>query len=500
MLTLGFRSGQTVRMVTATNVSILTVTLYLLDLAIKVVALGLVPEGRRPSSASAWLLLILFLPVIGLLVFWLIGSPFVDRGRRRRQAAAGEVISGALTAETDDLLPVPAGSTLNTLVVLNRRLGWLPAVDGNKAELFSDYDESIAAMAREVRTAERYVHVEFYIMSWDSTTKDFFGALAEVADRGVKVRLMFDHIGTARIPGYRDMIKKLEQTAIEWHPMLPVQPLKGRWRRPDLRNHRKIVVVDGRVAFVGSLNMIDASYHNRKHERAGRKWRELVMQLSGPVVLSLNIVFATDWYLETDEALREDVQPYPYEVEPGDVLCQVVPSGPGFPDENNLRLFNSLIYSAQRRLSITSPYFVPDDSLLYAITTAAQRGIDVELFVGEQGDQFMVHHAQSSYYRTLLNAGVKIYLYPAPFVLHSKHFSVDDNVAVIGSSNMDIRSFNLDFEVSVMCVSRSLTTAMRQVEDHYRSLSRELTLAEWNRRPLRKRYIDNVMRLTSALQ
>lgn len=380
------------RTVTATNVSLLTVALYLLDLAIKVVALGLVPEGRRPSSASAWLLLILFLPVIGLVAFWLIGSP-----------------------------------------------------------------------------------------------------------RGVKVRLMFDHIGTSRIPGYRNMIKKLKHTAIEWHPMLPVQPLKGKWRRPDLRNHRKIVIIDGRVAFVGSLNMIDASYHNRKHERAGRKWRELLMQVSGPVVFSLNIIFATDWYLETDEVLREDVQPYASEMEPGEVLCQVVPSGPGFPDENNLRLFNSLIYSAQRRLSITSPYFVPDDSLLYDITTAAQRGIDVELFVGEPGDQFMVHHAQSSYYKALLKAGVKIYLYPAPFVLHSKHFSVDDDVAVIGSSNMDIRSFNLDFEVSVMCLSRSLTTAMRQVEDHYRS-SRELTLVEWARRPLRKRYIDNVMRLMSALQ
>ena len=380
------------RTVTATNVSLLTVALYLLDLTIKVVALGLVPEGQRPSSASAWLLLILFLPVIGLVAFWLIGSP-----------------------------------------------------------------------------------------------------------RGVKVRLMFDHIGTSRIPGYRNMIKKLKHTAIEWHPMLPVQPLKGKWRRPDLRNHRKIVIIDGRVAFVGSLNMIDASYHNRKHERAGRKWRELLMQVSGPVVFSLNIIFATDWYLETDEVLREDVQPYASEMEPGEVLCQVVPSGPGFPDENNLRLFNSLIYSAQRRLSITSPYFVPDDSLLYDITTAAQRGIDVELFVGEPGDQFMVHHAQSSYYKALLKAGVKIYLYPAPFVLHSKHFSVDDDVAVIGSSNMDIRSFNLDFEVSVMCLSRSLTTATRQVEDHYRS-SRELTLVEWARRPLRKRYIDNVMRLMSALQ
>jgi cardiolipin synthase len=296
------------------------------------------------------------------------------------------------------------------------------------------------------------------------------------------------------------MIKKLKQTAIEWHPMLPIQPLKGKWHRPDLRNHRKIVVVDGQIAFVGSLNMIDASYHNRKHEQAGRKWRELVMQVSGPVVFSLDIVFATDWYIETDEILREDVRPHPYEVEPGDVVCQVVPSGPGFPDENNLRLFNSLIYSAQRRLSITSPYFVPDESLLYAITTGAQRGIDVVLFVGEQGDQFMVHHAQRSYYEALLRAGVRIYLYPAPFVLHSKHFSVDDDIAVIGSSNMDIRSFNLDFEVSVMCVSRSLTTAMRQVEDNYRSLSHELAPAEWRRRPLPKRYLDNVMRLTSALQ
>ena len=170
------------------------------------------------------------------------------------------------------------------------------------------------------------------------------------------------------------------------------------------------------------------------------------MQLSGPVVLSLNIVFATDWYLETDEALREDVQPYAYEVEPGDVLCQVVPSGPGFLDENNLRLFNSLIYSAQRRLSITSPYFVPDDSLAvrHHDGRAARHRRRVVRWRGGRP----VHGPSRSelLLQALLNAGVKIYLYPAPFVLHSKHFSVDDNVAVIGSSNMDIRSFNLDFE------------------------------------------------------
>ena len=133
-----------------------------------------------------------------------------------------------------------------------------------------------------------------------------------------------------------------------------------------------------------------------------------------------------------------------------------MPSGPGFITENNLRLFNTLIYSAQHRISICSPYFVPDDSLLYAVTTAAQRGVDVELFVSEKGDQFLVHHAQQSYYKALLEAGVRIYLYRAPFVLHAKHFTIDDEVAVLGSSNMDMRSFSLNLEVSVMLLGADI--------------------------------------------
>ena len=178
----------------------------------------------------------------------------------------------------------------------------------------------------------------------------------------------------------------------------------------------------------------------------------------------------------------------------------MVPSGPGFVTENNLRMFTTLLYSAQRRISITSPYFVPDESLLYAVTTAAQRNVDVELFVSEVGDQFMVYHAQRSYYQALLEAGVRIYLYPAPYVLHAKHFTVDDDVAVIGSSNMDLRSFALNYEVSVMLLGPDIVGRMRGVQDTYRSLSRELTREEWETRSHRSRYVDNVMRLTSALQ
>jgi cardiolipin synthase len=298
-------------------------------------------------------------------------------------------------------------------------------------------------------------------------------------------------------------VKRLDASGLAWRPMMPVRPLRGEFRRPDLRNHRKIMVVDGEVAFTGSQNLIEPSYNNPKHRKVGREWVELMARLRGPIVPTLNVVFATDWLSETDESLEaqlEDQLQPPANSAPGNGAAQVVPSGPGFSTENNLRLFNTLIYSAQHRISICSPYFVPDDSLLYAITTAAQRGVDVELFVSEKGDQFLVHHAQQSYYKALLEAGVKIYLYKAPFVLHAKHFTIDDEVAVLGSSNMDMRSFSLNMEVSVMLLGAEIVDSMRSVEDTYRDISHELKLEDWMRRPLAARYVDNVARLTATVQ
>jgi cardiolipin synthase len=178
----------------------------------------------------------------------------------------------------------------------------------------------------------------------------------------------------------------------------------------------------------------------------------------------------------------------------------VVASGPGFVTENNLRLFNTLIYGARRRLSLVSPYFVPDESLLYAVTTAAQRGVDVELFVNEGADQFMVFHAQRSYYSALLDAGVRIRLYPAPFVLHAKFFAIDDDVAVVGSSNMDYRSFALNYEVMLLLHGREVVDRLDEVLARYRALSPELTKQAWAERGWGAAYVDNVMRLTAALQ
>jgi cardiolipin synthase len=481
-----------------TILTVLAIALVIADYVIKFLAIGVLPSNRKPSSAMAWLILILIIPFAGFVVFLLLGRTSTGTKRLARQQEAND----AIRAGTEKLAAseVAGPAYLPSIATLNQNLGSLPLQPGNQVELIPGYHEAIAAMTEAVSEATTTVEVEFYISAWDDATTSFFEAMAAAASRGVTVRLLFDHLGSRGIPGYKDFLAKLETSGIEWHPMLPVRPFKGEFKRPDLRNHRKIMVVDGRVAFMGSQNLIEPGYNKPKNHEAGREWVELVARIDGPAVNALRAVFAGDWYTETHERIGEEITPDTVTFHPDGIAGQVLPSGPGYATENNLRLFSALIYSAQQRISLTSPYFVPDEPLLYAVTTAARRGVDVELFVSEEGDQFMVYHAQCSYYQALLEAGVRIYLYPAPAVLHSKHFSIDDDVAVIGSSNMDMRSFALNYEVSLMLTGGDIVSRFREVEDDYRALSRELTLEEWQQRPARKRYVDNAMRLTAALQ
>jgi cardiolipin synthase len=483
--------------------TLVAVLLAAAGLTIRVVALGVIPGNRKPTTGVAWLLLVLLNPWVGLVVFAFFGSPRLGRRRHARQLD----VKARIAERTEGLAPVPTPpgtpAYVDSVVTLNRGLGSLPLVEGNIVEVLEDYRGTVRAMADAVDGARDRVHVQFYIMAWDEVTDPVFTALTRATERGVEVRLLYDHLGSRGIPGYRDFLRRLGETAVDAHPMLPVQPLKGRYQRPDLRNHRKLLVVDGEVGFTGSLNLTEPGYNKPKNHTLGREWVELMVRLEGPAVTALEAVFAADWFTETHELLTVETHPPSPAPRPGaltGVSAQLVPSGPGYVMENNLRMFTTLLYSAQERISLTSPYFVPDESLLYAVTTAAQRGVDIELFVSELSDQFMVGHAQASYYRALLEAGVRIYRYPAPYILHSKHFTVDSDVAVIGSSNMDMRSFALNYEISLMLLGPEVVARMRQVEDRYRAISKPLSLEEWLRRPARLKYVDNVMRLTAALQ
>ncbi|NYJ21444.1 cardiolipin synthase [Glaciibacter psychrotolerans] len=471
-----------------------------IDFVIRVVAVIVVPRNRRPTSGMAWLLAIFFIPYLGVLLFLLIGYRTLPKKRLAMQAEINKFILDSTQGMERVRLDEPWPPWLASVVELNRNLGAMPLIGDNTATLLGDYNGTFQAMVDDIDRAERYVHVEFYILSLDATTAPFFDALERAVARGVTVLVLMDHIQSMRKPGYRRTKQRLTAAGVRWELMLPLQPFKGKWQRPDLRNHRKLLIVDGSVGYMGSQNVIDRTYNERSNIRRGLKWKDLMTRLEGPIVAGLDAIFLTDWYSETQELLTRDLVEVTQRRVPDALDCQVVPSGPGFTGENNLRLFLALLYYAQERIIITSPYFVPDESILYAITTATQRGIHVELFVSEIGDQALVYHAQRSYYEQLLRAGVKIYMYKAPYILHAKHFTIDDDVAVIGSSNMDMRSFSLNMEVSLMVRGASFVQELRAVEDGYRADSRELTLDEWMKQPLRSTILDNLARLTSAVQ
>ena len=478
-----------------------TAVLIGLEVVLLVVALAVAPRNRRPSSALAWILLIVVLPFVGLLLFAVIGSSKLPRSRQDKQRSMNERIEERARSVEHVTSTHGAPRWLAPIARLNREVGAMPLVDGNEARLLAHFEQQLAALIEAIDAAERYAHVEFYIIALDPTTRPFFAALERAVARGVAVRVLVDHLGSFSYPGFGPAKQELTRIGVDWRLMLPVQPLQGRYQRPDLRNHRKLMVVDGRVGFVGSMNIIDPGYETAKNRRRHLRWRDLMARVEGPVVQEIEALFVTDWYSETDELpTTTAVDAVADDEDPSTLLAQIAPSGPAFESENNLALFNSLIYAAEHRISITSPYFVPDESLLAAIETAARRGVAVELFVGEIGDQFFVFHAQHSYYEELLQAGVRIYEYAAPTILHAKHMSIDDRVSVVGSSNMDIRSFQLDLELMMLVSGRSFSDQLRAVEDEYRAVSKEVHLAQWRARSPLHRFVDGVARLTSAVQ
>jgi len=468
-----------------------------LDVALRLLALVVIPHNRRPATAIAWLLIVMIQPVVGWIVFLLLGNNRVSRGRHAKMSAIQELIGESTEAIDDATPPTERPPWLPGVLELNRTLTSMPHVGPSSGIVWGEFDAQLEAMARRIDEAEHWVHVEFYLIVASERTEPFFAALERATARGVTVRVLVDHLTSVRYPRRKETLARLDAMGAELRDMLPLRPWAGKWQRPDLRNHRKLLVVDGRVGFTGSLNLIDPSYLWRRNLRRGLQWRDTWIELSGPPVRALDVLFWSDWWAETNELVELATS----ESETGgDLLASAIPSGPGFEGEINLRVFVELVHAAEDRITIVSPYFVPDDAMRYAITSAAMRGVQVELYASETGDQFWTYHAQRSYYEELLRAGVRIILFEKPTVLHSKFMTFDDRVSVIGSSNIDLRSFGLNFEVSMLIEGTSMVAQLHGIAEGYRRQSTELQLDDWMARPRVAQLFDSVARLTSALQ
>lgn len=460
--------------------------LLLVDWTIRLVALAWIPTRTTSAAARSWLLLVGFVPLLGLPLYLMFGHPWLSRERIVRQGLASEAIrAGQAPQEALRWQPPPAGIGAE-MAPLIEHLGAFMPVRGNAVELLDDYDASLAALLADIDGARERVHLLYYLMFDDAVGDAVTAALLRAAARGVHCRVLLDAVGAKR--GYRRYARTLRAAGVEVHDMLPGGL---RWRRSgrmDLRNHRKIAVIDDHVGHVGSQNLADAVFV------PGHPNRELVARVRGPVVSHLEAVFASDWYLETGQQL--DVSPQ-RPVHGDDVITQLLPSGPAYPFANARDTVNALVHLAKRRVVLVTPYFVPDDATLGALRIAALSGVEVQLILSASNNQRLTAWAQHSYYEELLQAGVRIALYH-PHFLHAKHLSVDDEVALIGSINLDIRSFALNAEIGLLCYDQDVVARMRTIEADYLADADTVSLPEWRKRPAWKRSVEGLARLADS--
>ena len=456
---------------------------YLAEWVIRIGALLVVPQRRSPAATRAWLLLIFFLPVPGLMLFLLIGSPRFPAWRKARFQALAPFFRDTATAldvhaaELGDRQPVAD---------LVTRLGHMPATGGNHVELIDDYDAVIDRLAADIDGASSSVHILVYIFADDAVGQKIAAALGRAVKRGVETRVMFDPVGSHR--WRKGTLDLLRSHGVEVREALPWRYLRGRSRR-DMRNHRKLFVIDGQIGYAGSQNLVAKDF------RPGVVNHELVARVTGPIVGAMEAIVRSDWCLETGDVPRRPVDvPQPT----GTAQVQLLPSGADYSLEGFEALLVWQIHEARERVVIVTPYFIPDEDVLGALRTAIARGVRVDIVLSGVVDQRLVNLSQCSYYEDLLSAGVRIHLYRG-FLLHAKNVGIDGRLAIVGSSNVDLRSFQLNLEVSLLLHDTDSVARVDAIQQGYLAGSDMVRLEDWRKRPWLRRLIENIARLFNSL-
>jgi cardiolipin synthase len=393
------------------------------------------------------------------------------------------------------VLPPPDGApaaprALAPAAQLAARLSEFGVVEGNRFELLPAYDAALDRLIAEIDGATRYVHLLYYIFAADDAGEKVTAALERAAARGIAVRVLMDAVGSRG--GLRRLAPRLRAAGAEVIAVLPLRLWGPNRARFDLRNHRKIAVIDGRAGFFGSQNVVSA------HANAGLTNEEMMVHATGPVVCQLDALLVADRYLEKGDVPPEARAEPGLLAAGGGVPAQVLPSGPGYNAGTTEDVMIAMLYAARRRVVLTAPYFVPSEPFALAMRSAARRGVEVVLVVDRTSNKPLVQLAQQSFYDDLLAAGVRIQAYYGNF-LHAKHMSVDDEMVLIGSSNLDLRSFALNAEVSVLIYDRAVAAELGRIQARHLAASESIDPRAWAARGRGRRLMENLARLTDSL-
>ena len=461
----------------------------LLELAWFIVAATIILLQRRSAAATiAWLFVMAFLPIVGLIVYRLIGPLRLERKRVRRRAGrvAIEEATGAMAHLRDVALEDLQVAAVP--VALEQPLP-LPA---SGVSLYFEGAPAYAAILDAVAAAKHHVHLEYYIWEPDQIGMRLRDALIAKARAGVKVRMLVDGTGSARLG--RKFLRALREAGVEFGWFNPMRLRFIRRPRIDFRTHRKIVVCDGQVAFTGGMNVADV----HSAELSPRAWRDTHVKLEGTAVWALQRVFLEDWFFATRRRFEFSADYFPAPSGDRRHVVQVVASG---PDHDHLaihRTYFTVMTRATERLWVTTPYFVPDEATAAALATAALRGVDVRVLIPKRGDSVLIDLAARSYIPELIAAGVRVYEY-LPRFIHAKTLVVDDDLAIVGSANLDNRSFLLNFEITALIYDRGVAAQLAGAFEADLAGSRPVSATEIERQGLGQKLGQATARLLSPL-
>lgn len=458
---------------------------------------------KNPTSAVAWCLVLFFLPLVGPLLFYFFGYQHVNRplARKRRQKKHFQRSNPSPRAEstpgpTEAVGPVvqahgPAGSTWEDIGRLAQRCGAFPVTAGNHVTFFADGPPALAAMLEAIDRARHHIHLETFIFQPDQTGRRVLDALTAKARQGVQVRLLYDAMGTRRLS--QGMLQALQAAGGQCCVFLPLNPFRRRLQ-VNMRNHRKILVVDGQVGFVGGQNIGDE--YQGLVPRFGY-WRDTHLRVEGPAVAGLQRVFAEDWDFALGENLNEP-EYFPAPRTDGDIAVQVIESGPDREMKSIREIYFAAILRARHRVWIATPYFVPDPGLLDALSLAGYMGVDVRLLGLYHPDKWIPYFAGRYYWTEMMQAGVQVYQY-ARGMMHSKVVLVDGEWASVGTANMDYRSLYLNFEVNCLIYSPPAVARLEAAFRNDLAAAIRLDRQGFGRRPFSGRLLENASRLLSPV-
>ncbi|WP_108652992.1 cardiolipin synthase [Dongshaea marina] len=473
-------------------ISVSIYTLLIIGISIRVIA-----KRRSVGVSLAWLALIYAIPLAGVILYILFGE--VRLGFRRAERAkrihlpythwVGQLelqMPGIRTVSSEFLRPI-------------HDLVWarltVPMLTGNRLSLLPDPDHILGELVKDINQAQHSCLLEFYIWGDGGRVEEVIGALIAASRRGVDCRLLLDSVGSGTFLKSRHC-QMLRRSGVKVIEVLPVGAWRVLFQRQDLRMHRKLVVIDQKIVYTGSMNMVDPRYF--KQDAGVGQWIDVMVRIEGPVALMGWLLWVRDWEMETGERLLESFNEHLLPDHEGTSKVQLIPSGPFTGGDCIQQCLLQAIYLARSRILMTTPYFVPDDPLVAALCAAADRGIVVELILPARNNSVMVNYACQAFFSDLLRSGVRIYQFDGG-LLHTKSVSIDDTIALLGSVNLDRRSMWLNFELTLFVDDPAFISQVIELQNGYMQRSELLTEERWQHRGLARRGLENLFYLLSPL-